>query len=275
MTRRSNPASGQVGPKSPAIPGGLVIQELAPGEAVAFIRQYHYSKVMPRLTKHYLGFYEGGVLSGVVTLGWGTQPLQTIRKLFPRHSLQSADYLEIGKMCFLPVMNDTRFFGSLVLSALVKWTRENTGCLFLYTLADGIMGKCGYVYQASNFRYLGSFKTSVYRGKATGEKIHPRSARTLLEENARFDGVSKRFWLSHGFCEYKGIEKIDGRMFRYIYPLSKRAAAILRAYPEYEGRKNPKDRDLQFTRRIAPGKYIPTGPPRFCRDICEYNTQKY
>ena len=55
-------------------------------------------------------------------------------------------------MCFLPSENGNGHFGSLALSALIKWVRQETDCLFLYTLADGIMGKCGYVYQAANFR---------------------------------------------------------------------------------------------------------------------------
>ena len=154
----------------------MTVQKIDPETAVCFIRRYHYSKVLPRLNKYYLGFFEGGQLSGVALLGWGTQPLQTIRKIFPAHSLTTASYVEIGKMCFLPEKNHTGYFGSLALSALTHWVRDNTGCLFLYTLADGIMGKCGYVYQASNFRYLGHFTTSVYRDSSTGEKIHPRSA---------------------------------------------------------------------------------------------------
>ena len=124
------------------------------------------------------------------------------------------------------------------------------------------MGKCGYVYQAANFRYIGSFPTSVYRCTATGEKIHPRSARLLLEENAALDGVERRFWLTHGYCEYKGIEKINGLMFRYLYPLNRKAERILNAYPEYRGLPNPKDKDLRFTMRTAPG-YIPQSRRRY------------
>ena len=93
---RNDRTSGQRGPKL-----SLTVQEIPKEQAVSFMRMYHYSKIMPRLTKHYLGFYMGGELAGVVTLGWGTQPLQTIRKVFPRNKLQSADYLEIGK-CVLP-----------------------------------------------------------------------------------------------------------------------------------------------------------------------------
>ena len=129
----------------------LSIKELPKEQAVAFIRRYHYSKVVPRLCRYFLGIYQHEKLLGVVELGWGTQPLQTLHKLFPSHNLVTADYLEIGKMCFLPEMNHTQYFGSLTLSYLIKWLQKYTDCLFLYTLADGIEGKCGYVYQASNF----------------------------------------------------------------------------------------------------------------------------
>lgn len=253
----------------------LEVAELSPQAAVPFIRAYHYSQVLPRLNRHFLGFYEGGRLSGVVALSWGTQPLQTIRKIFPDHSLLTTDYLEIGKMCFLPKKNGSGYFGSLALSALTGWLRANTGCLFLYTLADGIMGKCGYVYQAANFRYLGSFTTSVYRDTATGEKIHPRSAGTLLAENAAFEGTAKKHWLTHEFCAMKGIEKINGRMFRYIYPLNREAEKILDSYPQYRGLPYPKDQDLYFAVRTGHRQYREIEPPRFDRDVCRYNPQKY
>lgn len=253
----------------------LTVQKIDPKAAVLFVHTYHYSKVLPRLNRHYLGIYEDGELSGVVLLSHGTQPLQTIRKIFPAHDLTTVSYLEIGKMCFSPEKNHTGYFGSLALSALIQWTRENTGCLFLYTLADGIMGKCGYVYQAANFRYLGHFKTSVYRDSATGEKIHPRSAGKLLAENATLEGVAKKNWLTHEFCAAKGIEKIDGRMFRYIYPLTKEAKEILNSYPQYQSIPYPKDQDLYFAVRTGQREYRQIPPPRFDREICNYNPQNY
>lgn len=231
--------------------------------------------MLPRLNKYYLGFYRDKTLCGVVTLGWGTQPLQTIRKLFSDHALQTKDYLEIGKMCFLPSENGNGHFGSLALSVLIKWVRQETDCLFLYTLADGIMGKCGYVYQAANFRYMGHFLTSVYRDAETGEKIHPRSAGLLLKENAELDGKKARHWLTHDFCTMKGIEKIDGRMFRYIYPLNEKAKNIMRQYPQYQILSYPKDRDLFFRIRIGDRQYQAIAPPRFDRDVCRYNPQKF
>ena len=157
-------------------------------QAVAFIRQYHYSKVMPRLNKYFVGFFVGGQLSGVVVLGWGTQPLQTIRKLFPRHDLKTMDYIEIGKMCFLPDFNSTKYFGSLVISQLVKWLRRNTDFLYLYTLADGIMGKCGYVYRQAIFSMWGASPPAFTEIGPPGKRYTPGSAGFCWKKRA-FDGV--------------------------------------------------------------------------------------
>ena len=253
----------------------MKIEYLGKQEAEYFIKKYHYSKIMPRITKYYLGFYKNKELVGVVTLGYGTQPLQTIKKIFYKHEMISKDYLEIGKMCFIPQMNDTKSFGSQVMSMLVKWLKINLSeVLFLYTLADGIMGKVGYVYQASNFYYIGQFTTSVYMDRKTNEKIHPRSAKKLCEENALYENKKKIFWLTHNFCEYKGIDKINGLMFRYIYPLSKNAKKILYEYGEYLNKKNPKGNNLKFTKRISNNNFIEIDKPEFDMDIREHNYQK-
>ena len=253
----------------------MYIKEVDSVDAIEFIQKYHYSKILPRITKKYLGFFIENDLCGVVTLGWGTQPLQTIKKIFYNDNVTATDYLEIGKMCFDPRFNSTSSFGSIVISMLVKWMKLNTDCKFLYTLADVIMGKCGYVYQASNFIYIGKFKTSVYMNTKTGEKIHPRSAKTLLAENAIYDGVNKRFWLTDNFCKYKEIEKINGLMFRYIYPLNRDAKDILKRYEEYSGLKRPKDDDLVFEKRTSSGKYGTITQPNFNMNVFDYNYQKY
>ena len=46
----------------------LSVREIDPEAAISFIRAYHYSKVLPRLCRHFLGFYKAGELSGVVAL---------------------------------------------------------------------------------------------------------------------------------------------------------------------------------------------------------------
>ena len=43
--------------------------------ATLFVQERHYSAVMPKLTKHYLGAYVDDELVGILTLGWGTNPM--------------------------------------------------------------------------------------------------------------------------------------------------------------------------------------------------------
>ena len=65
----------------------MEIKPIHKNTAIPFIQQHHYSKILPRLTKWYLGYYENDELVGVITLGWGTQPLQTIQKIFYKDNM--------------------------------------------------------------------------------------------------------------------------------------------------------------------------------------------
>ena len=231
------------------------IKERHKQDAIRFVQKYHYSPVMPVLTKHYLGFHLEDKLVGVLTLGWGTQPKATINKMFP--GLSTEHYYEIAKMCLLPELNGTKGAGSQMVSATIRWMKQNTDRLFLYTMADGIMGKCGYVYQASNFYFGEKYWTQVYMME-NGEKLHPRSTKKLCEENLEFmnkgkDVSDKTFrekklcWLSKDFMETKGISKVRGYMFRYIYPLNKKAKKIMKNESSLNWSLDyPKDEDLEW-----------------------------
>ena len=228
------------------------VKEIDKKIAIDFIQERHYSKVLPRLTKHWLGFFYEGKLVGVLTLGWGTQPLQTIKKLFP--NLVSEDYYEIGKMCMDDKM--PRNSESQMISSVVRWMKKNLPeKKFLYTWADGIVGKVGYVYQASNFQYGGFIWTDIYISPS-GEKIHPRSSKSLLKENADFLGKEKLFWMTPDFMKLKGIRRIRGKQFRYIYPLNKEAKKILQKSSTVEWSLSyPKALDLQWKEQLEKGKY--------------------
>lgn len=229
------------------------IKEVDKGVAIDFIQERHYSKVLPRLTKHWLGCFLDGELVGVVTLGWGTQPLQTIKKLFP--TMVSEDYYEIGKMCMDDKM--PRNSESQMLSSVVRWMKKNLPeKKFLYTWADGIVGKVGYVYQASNFYYGQFIWTDIYISP-TGEKIHPRSSKSLLKENAEFLGKEKLFWMTPDFMKLKGIRRIRGKQFRYIYPLNKEGKKVLLKNSTVTwGKSYPKEKDLLWKEQVGKGKYV-------------------
>ena len=212
---------------------------------------------MPAITKHYLGFFLNGELKGALTLGWGTKPRHTFNKMFPNVGiLEKKDenfihdindwYYEIGKMCLTIDLNDTKGAGSQMVSSTIKWLKNNTTCQFLYTMADGIMGKCGFVYQASNFYYGEQYFTSVYLME-NGEKLHPRTSKELCKENAEFSGKERVFWMTTDFMEHKGIKRINGLMFRYLYPLNKKAKRMMLRESSMNWDKNyPKSKQLEW-----------------------------
>lgn len=177
-------------------------------QALDLVFKNHYSKVMPKLTEHYLGCYNGEKIVGIITLGWGVQPLNTIKRLFP--SLVTKDYYEIGKMCMLEDMPKNS--ESQMLSATLKWIKENTNVKLLYTWADGVLGKPGYVYQAANFLYGEYIWTDLYISN-TGEKVHPRTSQGLTEKKGAQVGrrPTVEFLKENNWKHYKG------KQFRYAY----------------------------------------------------------
>ena len=256
------------------------IKEVSRSYATDFIQSLHYSKIMPKLTKHFLGCYFENELVGVLTLGWGTQPKATIAKLFD--GLDTKDYYEIGKMCMKEEMPKNS--ESQMISAVVKWMKVNTPeRQFLYTWADGIMGKPGYVYQAANFLYGGFIWTQIYISDK-GEKIHPRSARKLCEENLQFKlerepdfFVGKKgeriYWLTQDFLDYKNILKVHGKQFRYILPLNKKARKLLKKSNVEWNLNYPKGNDLMWNKSTKEGKKQLEGMPKIDPNMTEYNTK--
>ena len=128
------------------------VKEISHDDALLMIQTYHYSNTLPKINKHFLGFYENNELVGVITLGWGTRPKHTIQKIFPE--LDTKDYYEIGRMAMTESM--PRNSESKMIADCIKWIKANEpNVKILFTFADGMLGKVGYVYQASGFIYIG------------------------------------------------------------------------------------------------------------------------
>jgi len=226
----------------------MILEEITKSQAEKFVKDTHYSKVMPKITKHYLGcfvddensLFSNNKLVGVITLGWGTRPLHTIKKLFP--NLVSNDYYEIGKMCMSESM--PRNSESQLLSLVISWMKKNLPeKKYLFTWADGIVGKPGYVYQSANFLYGGYIWTDVYVTDKN-EKIHPRT----------MQGIDKKVDSSLKYGSRPNFERrvelnlrrVWGKQFRYIYPLNKKAKKQLIFSTVDWSIKYPKDKDLEW-----------------------------
>jgi hypothetical protein len=224
------------------------ISEVSKTTAVNFVRQYHYSEVMPRINKIFIGGFKDNKIVAVMVLGYGTRPLHTIRKMFP--SLLVKDYLELGKLCVseeMPKNTESTFIARCIKHIKQHYPERKV----LFSWADGIIGKPGYVYQASNFYYGGKITTEMYIDN-NGNRMHPRS----------FQGISPDKTGKFGCRSYEvttkaGFTKLFGYQFRYVYPLCNKNEwkSLQETSPFNWQRCNyPKDNDCKWWKQTSKGK---------------------
>lgn len=240
------------------------VKEISREEALAMVRKYHYSNTLPKINRYFLGFYLGENLEGVITLGLGTRPLHTIRRIFP--SLGTDDYLEIGRMCMTEDM--PRNSESQMIACCVKWLKSNHKEIkVLFTWADGMLGKPGYVYQASNFIYAGYSGGEMYM--KDGAKIHVRQMKgMLLKEGEKDDRITVRPTLAQ--MKELGIDHYKGKQFRYLMFLCdrKEKKRLIKECLLDLSLSNPKEQDLAWTKRnLETGKWEKSAKPVYITDV--------
>jgi hypothetical protein len=229
----------------------LDVDLVNPKDARALCLRWHYSNIFPPHCMVHLGFHDERGLAGVAIWGWGTRPRHTIRRLFP--SLDTPDYWELCRLCCRDDL--PRNTESQLLAACTRWFRKHQPeKVVLFTWADGIRGKPGYVYQAAGWLYGGFITTEIYL-TAEGEPVHPRFMIT------RFGTRRREVWTG------LGLRKVWGRQFRYVKFLCghARRKRLLRESPVEWTRLYPKTRDLAWAIDAGEGSRETRDPPRIER----------
>jgi hypothetical protein len=230
------------------------IEVIGRDDFMEMVFKYHYSKILPKLTKLYLADRQ---LQAVMSLGWGVRPIHTIRKLFP--SLSSKDYYEIGKMCIadgMPSNTATQF-----ITRVIRFLKEN--CpekKILFTWADGMLGKPGYVYQAANFLYGGYIWTDTYLS-AVGEKIHPRTTGKIGGR------PSDKKQCELGWTHWRG------KQFRYIYFLcgkQEKNRLLSESTVDWSINNHPKGCDLEWQIK-KDGKWVKSPAPPYDKNVADFS----
>lgn len=240
----------------------FIVKEIEKELALEMVQKYHYSNTLPRLNKHFIGFYLEEELVGVVTLGYGTRPMHTIKKLFP--SLDTKDYYEIGRMCMTEEMPKNS--ESQMISHLIKWMKQNTKDIkVLFTWADGMRGKPGYVYQACSFLYAGYCETDTYM--KNGVQLHPRQTAKIFKKDKNDKRKTIRPTMEQ-MTEY-GISHVRGYQFKYLtFLCSKGEKKRLTKECTVElNTSYPKHEDMRWRTKVAKGKYEESPKPEYKTDV--------
>ena len=246
-------------------------------DATEFVQARHYSKVMPGITKHFLGIHWNDKLVGVLTLGLGTQPKATIAKLFEWMGVD--DYFEIGKMCYISKDGEKihpRSSGRLC-AENAKFEEKRNPNFF-----DG-----------KNQYYIIEYNDSVKyytKDEAGRESAINFCKRKKVEFKDKVAG--RIFWLTQDFLDANMISSISGKQFRYILPLNKKSRKLLdggfhvpagpptRSGEGPKKRKKssvdwvvsgPKEEDLIWTKSTKDGKLVLDGMPYINKDETSYN----
>jgi len=218
----------------------------------AFVAAHHYAVRIPPHCLLSLGCFRGSDLVGVASWGYGVRPRHTIQRLFP--SLGTADYYELNRLCMLD--SEPRNGESHFLRLCREYIREREpGRVVLFSWADGMRGKPGFVYQADNWLYGGFIRTEFYV-TAANEVVHPRQVITRRDR---------------AFTRSVGLRRVRGRQFRYCHFLCGHATRkrLLRESPFRWGQDYPKKDDCVWTfegsteTRAAEVSRETREPPRF------------
>lgn len=215
----------------------VVIREITIEPAKRLLVEYHYRKLFPRINKHFFGGFIEDELVGFMSLGYGTQPRNTIKKIFP--SLEVKDYFEIGRLCMIQNMpkNSESHFISQCIQYIKKHFSDKK---ILYTWSDGMLNRPGYIYQASNFYYGGYIWTDCYITNE-GELLHPRSC-NVYGGRVAMKGM-------------QGVKQYFGMQLRYAYFLCshKERKRLLKESPIKWSFEYPKKSDLKWRVKDSKG----------------------
>jgi len=221
---------------------GLSIQPIGNALGRQFVAAHHYAVICPPITKVTYGLFHAGELCGVALWGYGVRPMHTIRKLFP--SLGVSDYLELNRFCVLDSMPRNTESGFLKLCCQ-RIRKDFPGVKLLFSWADGLRGKPGYVYQAASWFYGGKIVSQFYRTD-DGEVVHPRLL--ITRYGTRRASLTRKL----------GLQKITGFQFRYCKFLCshRERKELLRESPFIWNTEYPKHKDLAWTINAEEGSRV-------------------
>ena len=157
---------------------------------------------------------------------------------------------------------------SQMISQLVKWIKENIPELkVLFTWADGMVGKVGYVYQASNFIYAGYSGGEEYM--KDGVKIHVRQMKQfLIPKGVKDERITVRPTLEQ--MKQFNIQHYKGKQYRYLMFLCDKneKKRLLEECLIDLTLPKPKDDDLSWTiKDVNTGKWVESNKPPYITDI--------
>lgn len=206
-------------------PKQLIVREIDCKTAGGYIAAFHYSKTMPDSTRYVYGLYYGNLLCGVCAFGMGCGKNQ-YTAINP--GAKNGEYIELTRLWLEDSLarNSESYFIAKCLKKLPKEIR------FVISFSDEKQGHVGYIYQATNFVYLGQNGGGRMLVTSDGVEKHPRLLGIYRKRHPEYAKLTNSDLMT--LLGYKYID--GGRKHRYVYfkdkELQKRLQITPQPYPK-------------------------------------------
>lgn len=189
--------------------GKISVDIISPSIGNDIICKNHYSKTVAKGVVYNIGIFYENKLYGVAQFGYGIMPQKTCMWVKGTHK---DEYLELNRLWIDDYLGHNSESKSI--SLCIKYIKNiNKKIKWIISFADGMMGKVGTIYQASNFIYTGYRKDGGI---------------WMTKDCIRIHSVS--LWHKHGTIKRDVLEgiygtplyKVFGGQFRYFYFLDKK-----------------------------------------------------
>ena len=134
--------------------------------------------------------------------------------------------LELNRM----VMRDEepRNSESQAIGLCMKWMRNNTDIQYILSFSDGKEGNCGYIYQATNWKYLGFLLSDSFY-ELDGKYVHNVSVWHKYKEKHmyRHTHTTNEILCMH----HNDVAKVTSKQHIYVFPLYRNVGFLLEEKP--------------------------------------------
>lgn len=207
--------------------GTYIVKAIQSKEARCIVKKYHYSGKVVANSKIHLGvFNKENVLVGCLQFGPPMNGEKTAKKI-----CNDTRMLELNRM----VMRDEepRNSESMAISLCVKYLKKYTDVQWLLSFSDGKESNVGYIYQATNWQYIGYMLSGSFY-KLDGQYVHSVTVWHRYKEKHPDRNIKTTDQIL--FDNFNDVRKVACKQHVYVFPLNKKCQFLFdrKAYPKLE-----------------------------------------
>jgi len=201
------------------------IMEISASSARDIVIKYHYSKKVVSNSKIHLGVFNfEEKLVGCLQFG----PPMNGAKSSCKISL-SPNMMELNRMVM--VDEEPRNSESQAISLCLSWVKQFTDLEYILSFSDGKQGNVGYIYQATNWKYLGHLLSDSFYD-LDGDIVHNVTVWHRYKQKHTDRDIKTTDEI---LCDnFNNVSKITSKQHIYVMPLKKKVKFLLeeKQYPK-------------------------------------------